>query len=180
MLNRYEQYHNQWMRDLKRYQQVRNKKNAKFDPDPEVAAKNLEKLDLDEPCVTILDRVDQSPARTQVRSLVEHALNVNKQRMIGGDTLAWYCTLRQGEYDHAYDGINSNIKIRKNRGGHKNGDGQVRLSQVTRRSSTLEHDKRRDSAMNINESVMSQPTLDVSLASGDNAVMPEQYRFKIP
>lgn len=94
MLNRYEQYHNQWMRDLKRYQQVRNKKNAKFDPDPEVAAKNLEKLDLDEPCVTILDRVDQSPARTQVRSLVEHALNVNKQRMIGGDTLAWYCTLR--------------------------------------------------------------------------------------
>lgn len=34
--------------------------------------------------------------------------------MIGTDTLEWYCKLRQskGEYDHMYDGINTNIRGR--------------------------------------------------------------------
>lgn len=60
----------------------------------------------------MIDRVDQSPDRTQLKGLIEHALNVNKQRMVEADTYSWYCTLRSGkEYDHVFDGVNTNIKF---------------------------------------------------------------------
>lgn len=60
----------------------------------------------------MLDRVDQSPDRTQLKGLIEHALNVNKQRMVEADTHSWYCKLRSSkEYDHAFDGVNTNIKF---------------------------------------------------------------------
>lgn len=67
MLDRYEQYQNKWIADLKKYQQVRNKKGVqmenKFVLDPEVIKKKLDEADLDVPCVTIMDRVDNSPVR---------------------------------------------------------------------------------------------------------------------
>ena len=67
MLDRYEEYQNKWIVDLKRYQQLRNKKGVeqenKFVSDPEIIKKKFEEADLDEPCVTLMDRVDYSPVR---------------------------------------------------------------------------------------------------------------------
>ena len=67
MLDRYELYQQQWMADLKRYQQVRNKKAVelenRFVSDPEIIKRKVDAADLDEPCVTVMDRVDYSPVR---------------------------------------------------------------------------------------------------------------------
>ena len=96
----------------------------------------METAEFNEPDLTIMDRVDNSPQRSQVRKIIEHSLNVNKQRMVGNDTLDWYCKLRQGkEYDHEYDGINTNIQ--KNFADDNDEDGKAFGMVIGKRNNSL-------------------------------------------
>lgn len=69
MLDTYESYQNKWINDLRKIQQVRYIKGLekKHKNDPVLKKKFMETAEFNEPDLTIMDRVDHSPQRAQIR-----------------------------------------------------------------------------------------------------------------
>jgi hypothetical protein len=55
--------------------------------------------------ITIQDRTDSNLLKTQYKKILEHTFEVNKPQTTVKDNIDWYCSLRQSEHDHAFDGI---------------------------------------------------------------------------